>query len=164
MTELVRPSTRYLETYRAAILEFQAEGRMLNADLKNLSHHIQHLCDMATIPPDGKVRETFFWLVEGETFIGRVSIRHELTDLLRLIGGHIGYEIRPTQRRKGYGTLILKLALDEARQLNLDHVLLTCNADNEGSRRIIMANGGEFQDEITLTGYPSNIQRWWIAL
>ncbi|WP_261664423.1 GNAT family N-acetyltransferase [Deinococcus sp. Marseille-Q6407] len=74
-------------------------------------------------PPAGFVHSEYRWLVEGKTYLGRVSLRHTLNDHLRESGGHIGYEIRPSQQRRGYGTLILRLALERARELGLERVL-----------------------------------------
>jgi predicted acetyltransferase len=81
------------------------------------------------------------------------------------IGGHIGYEIRPTQRKRGYGKLILRLALQEARALGIDRALLTCDCTNAASRRIIEANGGMLEDELQQgDGKPSKLRFWIPAL
>src|SRR6185295_6761440 len=77
-------------------------------------------------PGEGRVRESTFWLIEEGEFIGRVSIRHTLNPRLEKLGGHIGYEIRPTMRRRGYGTLILSLALPETLKLGIRRALVTC--------------------------------------
>ncbi len=98
-------------------------------------------------PPE-LVPETWLWLVDGDEYIGRASIRHELNDELLLVAGHIGYEIRPTKRRQGYGTQILALALERAREMGIYKVLVTCDTDNFGSRKIIEANGGKLENEI----------------
>jgi predicted acetyltransferase len=112
------------------------------------------------------VPSTVWWLVEGEEYIGEVSIRHWLTVSLRVFGGHIGYTIRPSRRRQGYGTLILQLALEKAREMGLERVLLTCHARNVASRRVIEANGGVLQDQIVLKvrGEARPTLRFWIGL
>lgn len=74
--------------------------------------------------------------------MGRVSIRHHLNPALRLVGGHIGYSVRPGFRRNGYAGQILDLALIEARGLGIGEVLLTCDANNLASRRVIESHGG----------------------
>ena len=92
-----------------------------------------------------------------------MSIRHTLSDHLREFGGHIGYEIRPSARRRGYGTLILKLALERARELGISPVLVTCDVDNLGSRGVIEANGGELEGEFEVPQYHDKpIRRYWI--
>jgi predicted acetyltransferase len=101
--------------------------------------------------PDGtqvpRVPATLLWLVEGNSFIGAVNIRHQLNEHLEKYGGHIGYGVRPSQRGGGYGRLILKLALRYAKNnLGLNKVLLTCDDSNIGSRRVIEYNQGELFD------------------
>jgi predicted acetyltransferase len=73
--------------------------------------------------------------------VGRVSIRHRLNPSLRLVGGHIGYSVRPRFRRNGFAGEILDLALIEARNLGICEALLTCDADNLASRRVIESHG-----------------------
>jgi predicted acetyltransferase len=119
--------------------------------------------DPAAVPAD-LVPQTTFWLVDGDAYIGRLSLRHHLNDSLRLIGGHIGYDIRPSMRRQGYGTRALALGLIEARNLGLTRVLVTCDKENTGSRRIIERNGGVLEDETTIPDYDGVILPYWITL
>jgi predicted acetyltransferase len=114
--------------------------------------------------PEGFVPETVYWLVDDDEFIGRGVLRHELTENLLKKGGHIGYAIRPSKRKKGYGKEILKLLMEKARDRNLTKILLTCNEDNLGSKKIIEANGGIFQDRIFLEDGKSWKLRYWINL
>jgi predicted acetyltransferase len=93
-----------------------------------------------------------------------LSIRHELNEWLRTIGGHIGYDIRPSRRREGLGKRQLALGLAEARALGLERVLLTCDADNVGSRRIIEGNGGVLEDEMEDPATGKVKLRFWIDL
>jgi predicted acetyltransferase len=97
--------------------------------------------------PEGKVADTILWWVEGDEYLGRLSIRHELTDGLRNFGGHIGYVVRPSARRRGNASAMLAAALPIARDLGIDPALLTCDADNAGSRRVIESSGGIFEDQ-----------------
>ena len=76
------------------------------------------------------------------SLVGMIQLRHCLNDYLLHFGGHIGYSVRPSQRRKGYATEMLRLVLEEARRLGLKQVLVTCDAANEASRRTIRTNGG----------------------
>ncbi len=92
--------------------------------------------------PDGYVPATFLVAQDGENLVGRVSIRHTLNPFLESVGGHIGYAVRPDFRRRGFATEILKLSLVRAKELGIERVLLTCDADNEGSRATIEACGG----------------------
>jgi predicted acetyltransferase len=80
------------------------------------------------------------------------------------MGGHIGYEIRPVKRRQGYGTEILRLGLEKARELGLRKVLVTSDEDNIGSRKIIEHNGGIFENAIEIEGDPVQKLRYWIDI
>lgn len=172
MPALVRPSERYRESYIAAVQEFQAEGTWLNLDVEQLERdfdgHVRDLLrrsDRATQDP-GLVPETFWWLVEENEFIGVVSVRHELNENLLKVGGHIGYAIRPSKRGMGYGKLILKLVLEKARGLGLRRVLVTCDSDNIGSKKIIEANGGVLENEVEadIDGRRVKKLRYWIDI
>ena len=94
--------------------------------------------------------------------IGLIDIRHRLNERLLQLGGNIGYCVRPTQRRQGYGKEQLTLALDFCRQQGLERVLLTCAKSNLGSAATIRGCGGLLQDEIPAPGRIT--QRWWIEL
>jgi len=112
----------------------------------------------------GGVPRTTYWLVDDLGFIGRVSIRHRLNETLMRVGGHVGYEIRPSRRGRGYGTLALRLGLEKARALGIRKALLTCDATNLPSRKIIEANGGVLEDEIPMGEGKPVKQRFWIDL
>jgi predicted acetyltransferase len=99
--------------------------------------------------PTGHVPCTFFWVVDDDdpgTYLGSLSIRHRLTPFLLEVGGHIGYSVRPSARRRGVATAALRAALPEASALGIDDVLVTCDDDNIGSARVIEANGGVLED------------------
>lgn len=170
MVSLVEPAGRYRESFLEALREFQAEGRRLDLDAARLAadfggflRGLRDEADRAKQPP-GRVPQTTFWLVDGDEFIGRSSLRHELNAALLEIGGHIGYEIRPTKRRRGYGQAILRLTLPQARVLGLRAVLVTCAADNAASRAIIERNGGRFEDRRAGPDGARPTLRYWIAL
>jgi predicted acetyltransferase len=172
--KLERPDVKYKTSFIAAVHEFRVNGSGLEdlreLELVNLENDFEAYIQSrfrwenpATLEP-GKVLQSEFWLVDNLEYIGRAKLRHELNDHLRVFGGHIGYEIRPSQQRKGFGTLILKLALEKARALGLERVLLTCDVDNLGSRHVIEANDGELEGEFQLDFYEKPIRRYWINL
>ena len=89
---------------------------------------------------------TYFLIREDDNkLIGMIDLRLGLNDYLRNFGGHIGYSIRPTERKKGYNKINLYLVLQEARRYNLDKVLITCADSNDGSRKTILSLGGKFE-------------------
>jgi predicted acetyltransferase len=115
--------------------------------------------------PPGIVPMTSFWLVEDDqTVIGESRLRHRLTPALEIEGGHIGYAIRPSARRKGYGTRILALTLERARVMGLRQVLVTCNTDNIASARIIEKNGGLLDGYALSPHSRVQISRYWISI
>ena len=93
--------------------------------------------------PKGRVADSTYWLIdEDKRVLGVVNIRHELTKILLNSGGHIGYGIRPSERRKGDATELLSLSLDKAKELGIRKVLVVCDQENSGSLKTIMNNGG----------------------
>ncbi len=116
-------------------------------------------------PRDGLVPDSTFFLLDDERniLLGAVNIRHYLNDYLLLHGGHIGDGVRPSERRKGYATEMIGLALIECKKLGIDKVLIICDKDNIGSMKSIVKNGGVLENEIV--GKDGRIeQRYWITL
>lgn len=173
MPHLVRPSEQYKDSFLAAVREAQETGSGLgetlvwklddiSADFGKVLRDLTRY-EPGNELPKGFVHSEYRWLVAEGEYLGRVSIRYTLNDRLREFGGHIGYEIRPSARRRGYGTLILKLALERARELGIDPVLVTCDVDNFGSRSVIEANGGVLEGEFEVPQYHDQpIRRYWI--
>lgn len=104
----------------------------------------------------------FCYDIDRDIYVGAVNIRHRLNDSLLFTGGHIGDGIRPSERRKGYGTAMLALALDECRKLGIKRVLMTCDKDNVGSAKAIQKNGGVKENEVIEDGVIE--ERYWIEL
>jgi predicted acetyltransferase len=94
----------------------------------------------------GFVPATTLWWADGERFLGRLAIRHRLTPALATMGGHIGYDVRPSSRRRGHATAMLAAALPIAASLGISRALVMCDKTNVASRRVIEANGGCPQD------------------
>ena len=97
--------------------------------------------------PEGQVPTTNLWWLDGDTYLGRVQVRHRLTPSLLEVGGHIGYHVAPAHRRRGHARAMLAAALPVAAELGIDCALLTCDAGNDASRKVIEANGGLFHDQ-----------------
>jgi predicted acetyltransferase len=115
--------------------------------------------------PLGRVPQSTFWLVrDGRRILGCSRLRHTLNAFLEEEGGHIGYDVRPSERRRGYGTLLLRLTLDKARDLGLKRVLITADSRNVASWRIIEKNGGILQSEMLSQRTAELLRKYWIAL
>jgi predicted acetyltransferase len=167
---LTEPSVTFQDSFIQSVREFQAEGPQLHYDLKGITSDfgafVQELHDKkdrAKLKP-GIVPGSDFWLIDDNEFIGGLSLRHELNENLLKMGGHIGYEIRPSKSRQGYGTQTLRLGLEKARELGLRRVLITCDEDNIGSKKIIEHNGGMFENAIEIEGDPVRKLRYWIEI
>lgn len=132
-------------------------------DYRDFDYYLEHLeTKVATdrFVPDS----TFFCLdTERNIFVGAVNIRHYLNESLLFTGGHIGDGVRPSERRKGIATKMIGLALEECKKLGITRVLMTCDADNIGSAKSIIRNGGVLENTvINEDGVPE--QRYWIDL
>jgi len=105
--------------------------------------------------------------MEDNKVVGIIDIRHSLSDFLYNYGGHIGYSVLPEERRKGYAKEMLRLALIEANNIGIKRALLTCDKENIGSYKTIIANGGilekEIKDDVGLSE-SGIIQRYWIDI
>lgn len=113
--------------------------------------------------PDGFVPSTTYWLInKEERILGAIEIRHKLNDNLAFRGGHIGYGVRPSERRQGYASKMLSLALHKCKSIGLSKVLITCSKSNTGSAKTIMKNGGILDSEDVDDGEV--FQRYWIDL
>ena len=110
------------------------------------------------------VPATHLWALADERFVGRISIRHELNDALRVEGGHIGYDTVPSFRGRGVATEMLRLAMPVARALGLSEVLLTCDDTNAASIRVIEKNGGAHRETRSLAADRPAKRYYWIAL
>ena len=168
---LVAPSLELEAAYQTCESEFNAQGEAFLGVAATDWPAFVARCDeeahgIVRIPE--RVAQTVLLLARetpGQTtLLGVSKLRHTLTPTLEDIGGHIGYSIRPSERGKGYGSLILALTLERARALGLSRVLLTCDTSNIRSARVIQRNGGVLTSE----GYSSlrgaRVSRYWIAL
>lgn len=118
--------------------------------------------DPAVPPVPGRVHCTYWWIVDRDEMLGAIALRHELTGSLLESGGHIGYGVRPGARRRGLASWALAEVLAAARDMGMDRVLVTCDVDNEASRRTIERNGGVLEDIRDTSGRP--VRRYWITV
>ena len=165
--QLVIPSAAYQDSFIAAVDEFIRDGYVgfwaPRALIDNFDEYLTMLREKATHPLPGYVPSTRFWLVAPRHgYVGELDLRHELNASLRRFGGHIGYDIRPSLRRRGYGKLICRLGIVEARARGIGDILITCDDDNWASRKIIEANGGVLRDKLD-NGRGALTRRYWIC-
>ncbi|MEE1802608.1 GNAT family N-acetyltransferase [Streptomyces sp. NPDC101062] len=164
MPQFIAPDIRLHASFLDAMAEFVEEGAV---ERSLLLHEMEEYaatwhrpevfaayCERLNAEPleetpriQGWVPCTTLWYADGDTFLGRLAIRHRLNPFLRELGGHIGYAVRPTARRRGHATAMLAAALPIARGLAIDSVLVTCDTDNTASRKVIEAAGGKLEDE-----------------
>ncbi|MDN5764382.1 MAG: GNAT family N-acetyltransferase [Humibacillus sp.] len=180
MTDLALPAADLFDTWADCVREFGDDRRDGSGDWQ-IEHFgadratfdaLLEICrteaDPTSTLPEGHVHCDYYWIVEGgedaddpteRGLIGFMAVRHSIdTEFLRTLGGHIGYSIRPSRRRRGHASRALGLALDRAREVGLDRVLITCDPDNVGSARVIEGQGG------VLDIAPSDNCRYWITL
>ena len=171
---LVRPSMEYKEQALEYINEFIEYGSLIHGvgslD-KNLDDYDGWLIKLEKernmIPgsvPGRVPAETFMLIRELDNrLIGMINIRLMLNEYLLNYGGHIGYSIRPSERRRGYAVYQVYLALKYCLDKKIDRVLITCDKNNIGSARTIINSGGILENEL-IEEDGSICQRYWIEV
>jgi len=172
MIRLTVPSVEYAEK----ILDFKHELTMADESFSGCSYLEDYEdiltwiektklhSDPETCPEDRTPASTFLAVrEEDDRIVGIIDLRHNIKkEALRVWAGHMGYSVRPSERRKGYAKEMLRLNLDNARAIGIEKLLLTCNEDNIASEKTILANGGVLESIIEVNG--KNIKRFWITL
>lgn len=167
--QLIEPSVLLREQFVDFMDDWKSTGEqlvpfVLSMDYSNFDEYIQKLKNysLGIGLQEGFVPHSTFWLISNDKIIGVSNLRHSLTDKLLKADGNIGYGIRPSERKKGFATILLQLTLDKARAIGLSKVLLTCDKDNIGSVKTILNNGGILDSEEEIEGKP--LHRYWINL
>ena len=166
--QLVKMSEKYKSQLFDMMDEWTKTGETIipwairKADYHDFDAYLKSLEESE--PKEGYVPASTFFASDRERdiLVGAVDIRHSLNEALLLDGGHIGDGVRPSERRKGYATAMIALALDECRKLGIEKVLMVCNKENTGSAKSIQNNGGVLENEINVEG--ETVQRYWIQL
>ena len=168
---LVRPDETMLAeiaAYREAML---AAGSSLDGTSGLVKYddpaawlaHVRVMENEETCPAHFVTSTLYVAVRAGEQrIVGMIDLRHRLNDFLTECGGHIGYSVRPDERRKGYASQMLAMALEKAKARGLARVLVTCDDDNIASARTIERNGGNWENTIQKDGEA--IRRYWINI
>lgn len=126
---------------------------------------IQLYSNPATVP-ENQVQTTYFLAVResDSKVVGMLNLRHYFNEYYEKYAGHIGYSVRPSERRRGYAKEILRQALLCCKKIGLDRVLVTCEPDNPGSRRTILVNGGVYEGTVHELNEDYYLERYWITI
>ena len=172
MLRLIEPCKEYLASYTEAFDEYEGYPRRSgnpytdprSCDLLAKYERYRKAQDL----PANRVGASYYWLVDDEQhrFLAEICIRHQLNDVLLRYGGHIGYAVRLGEWNKGYGTLMLSLALPHAKALDIKRCLITCDDDNPGSSRVMEKNGFVLGDKVqnNIDGQTIITRRYWKEL
>lgn len=173
--QLIRPDTKYEESFRAGFGEISNASEQLawiylgeaehdRYSRMPFSEYVKTLLSREHSPPDGFVCDTVYWGLMGGEVVGRIAIRHELNDFLRTAGGHIGYITRPSYRGKGIATEMLRQLLATDRAKAIGNLLLTCDETNTASEKTIINLGGVLQNIVEFGEGKPRKKRFWIRL
>ena len=167
---LVFPAERYRDEWYDILDEIENAGETivpysLKMETDDYDAYLRIINDFSNgVNLNGWVPADTFFLVDGENprILGAVSIRYALNNYLFNFGGHIGYGVRPSERRKGCAAEMLRLALEVCRSKNMEKVLICCYKDNIASARTMLKNGAVLENEVRED--DKTVQRYWIRL
>lgn len=170
---LIKPSAEYAEQIEEYRREFIDAGDSMDGcgSLRRIADPTEYIkkCKDYERPetlPEGLVIATqFLFIRESDNrLVGMIQVRHYFNDYLSKYGGHIGYSIRPSERRKGYAKAMLAAVLPFCREINLEKILITCNDNNIASEKTIISNGGIYESTVFEPGENIQLKRFWITL
>ena len=171
---LIKPCAEYADEIIVYKKEFENTGDRMNGSggLDSINDPLEWIdqCRLykkrETLPKPDKVETDQYMLVrkDDKKVLGLINFRHYLNDYLAEYGGHIGYSVCPSERRKGYATKMLVLVLRKCLEYGLEKALVTCMAGNEASRKTILKAGGIYDRTTHLESENVDMERYWIPL
>ena len=171
--KLVEPSLKYERQILAYRYEMLASGSSMDGccflgnyeSVKDWLDNVEALKRLEITPSNLVPSTQYIYVREvDDKVVGMIQIRHCFNAFLEKYGGHIGYSVAPSERRKGYATQMLKLILPKCRELGLSRILITCIQGNEGSRRTILKNGGVYESTVFEPNQSLFLERFWIEI
>lgn len=161
--------TDEINVYRQAMIEADSSmdgcGSLRRHEAVEWLAFNEALSSEDTCPPNWVPCTQYVALRENDgRIVGMIQLRHRFNDFLREYAGHVGYSVRPDERRKGYATWMLQALMSVARARGMDRLLVTCDADNEASRCTITGCGGVFERTAFEPGDQVTVERYWITL
>ncbi|MDE5984884.1 MAG: GNAT family N-acetyltransferase [Eubacterium sp.] len=170
---LIEPSEIYAEQIREYRQDFLDTNSSMDGcgPLRRCENPITYISECKkytapeTLPKEFVIATQFFYVRKADNhLVGMIQVRHYFNDYLAKYGGHIGYSIRPSERRKGYATSMLNAVLPYCREIGLDKILITCIDGNMGSEKTILNNGGIYESTVYESGEKLSLKRFWITL
>ena len=175
MFKLYKPEEEYRTAFYNMAYDYKNssdEDKRYYKDLEKLrfdySKYVKRLHEHArgVNIPTGLVPYDTYWMMEDDKkqILAVSRLRHRLNQRSIIEGGHIGYDVPPSLRRNGYATELLRLTLEKAAERGLQKVLVTCDYDNEGSKKVILKNGGILEDRRRSDYSGKLVNRYWIEI
>ena len=167
--KLIEPCNELENEFEHMVKDFRKNGELdypkyYNDNFEEFLNEISRFKNGIDLP-DGYISTITYWIVNTKNeILGTIRYREKLNEYTMIDGGHIGYDISPSKRNLGYGTIMLKLLLDKLREENVSNVLLTVEVDNIASIKVIENNGGVFEDIVFSSSSNEYIKRYWISL
>ena len=166
---LERPSESLYQKFSLFVEDMRANNQTLWApylpkETEKPLDFVNRLLKRETEAEAPLVPETIYWATFDGHVVGRISLRHQLEGNLHKIGGHIGFEVSPKWRRKGFATEMLRLILLTDKAKAIGKLLLTCSPQNEASNKTIISNNGKLTQTVFVEIVQEERNHYWIDL
>lgn len=159
MNKFIKPQEKYFKSFINAINDSKnnKEDNELNYSVSNFETFMEEVLK-------GWENEEYYWLVDGERFLGDMVLRKKPSVEQLVIGGNISYFVSISERNKGYGKMLLEYGIKRAKELELDKIIITCYEDNKYSKRLIEVAGGILVNSFFLKSMDKFLLRYLLQL